>query len=74
MAPAATFFVADTDLLAWRLGPKVRSVNPYFLLGVHAVPGGLAVHISGLKHLWNRRSGRKKIWPLGGILLRKKVP
>ena len=45
------FFATETDLLAWCLGPKVRSVNPYFLLGVHAVPGGLAVRISGLKHL-----------------------
>ena len=51
MAPAATFCVAETGLLAWCLGPKVRPVNPYFLLGVHAAPGGLAVRISGLKSL-----------------------
>ena len=50
MAPSATLFVAETGLLAWCLGPKVRPANPYFLLGVHAVSGGLAVRISGLKH------------------------
>ena len=40
MAPAATFFVVETDLLSWCWGPKVRPVNPYFLLGVRAVSGG----------------------------------
>ena len=74
MDPAATFFVAEPDLLARCLGPKVRPANPYFLLGVHAVSGGLAVRISGLKHTLKQAIGAEKKVAAGRHFLRKKVP